>query len=221
MKDRVPAKPNRFAVYDDNHNFLRHEYHERADEPTEPGNPLNKSFFMPDTLATKLGLASATATVADGIGAAYSKAVVDARKKTVIYDAANTASQFVVDVSSIDFSNVTTIGIEIAGVNVTMSSGQAYVTLRDANSNGLMTSAMTAVLGDGSPTQGTNCLLTFEFGSSVCASRSASNYYASLTFTNMVRCVPLFSKGSIKKADVYIQGSFRSGMNGRTVIWYA
>lgn len=220
MKDRVPTYPGRVTLTPVAGQTNTYDM-VRADAPVEAGTPLNKANLMPDALATTLGLNPATATVAGGIGAAYSKAVADARKKTVIYDAANTASQFVVDVSSIDFSNVTTIGIEITGVNVTLSSGQAYVTLRDANSNGLMTSAMTAVLGDGSQTQATNCLLTFEFGPSVCASRSASNYYASLAFTNMVRCVPLFNKVNIKKADVYIQGSFRSGMNGRTVIWYA
>lgn len=41
--DRVPGKPNRYAVYDDEHNFLRFEYHERADEPVQEGNPINKA----------------------------------------------------------------------------------------------------------------------------------------------------------------------------------
>ena len=41
--DRAPTKPNRYAVYDDGHNFLRYEYHERADEPTQEGNPINKA----------------------------------------------------------------------------------------------------------------------------------------------------------------------------------
>ena len=56
MKDRVSAKPNRYAVYDDAHNFLRYEYHERADEPTQVGDPLNKANLLPDTVATSLGL---------------------------------------------------------------------------------------------------------------------------------------------------------------------
>lgn len=41
--DRLPTKPNRYAVYDDNHNFIRYEYHERADEPIVEGSPLNKA----------------------------------------------------------------------------------------------------------------------------------------------------------------------------------
>ena len=55
MLDRVPTKPSRYAVYDDNHNFLRHEYHERADEPTEVGTPLNKATFLKDTTAALYG----------------------------------------------------------------------------------------------------------------------------------------------------------------------
>lgn len=62
MKDRVPIKPNRFAVFDENHNFLRYEYHERADEPTEPGTAINKASLLSDTTAQTLGLTS-TATV--------------------------------------------------------------------------------------------------------------------------------------------------------------
>ena len=59
MKDRVPGKPNRYAVYDDNHNFLRYEYHERADEPTQTGDALNKANLLPDDVATALGLGPA------------------------------------------------------------------------------------------------------------------------------------------------------------------
>ena len=51
MVDRVPTKPNRYAVYDDAHNFIRYEYHERADEPTQEGTPLNKSTFFGDSTA--------------------------------------------------------------------------------------------------------------------------------------------------------------------------
>jgi hypothetical protein len=56
MRDRVPTKPNRYAVYDDNHNFVRYEYHERADEPTEPGTPLNKATLLTDATAALYGL---------------------------------------------------------------------------------------------------------------------------------------------------------------------
>ena len=56
MLDRVPTKPNRYAVYDENHNFIRYEYHERADEPTQVGDALNKANLLPDDVATALGL---------------------------------------------------------------------------------------------------------------------------------------------------------------------
>ena len=56
MVDRAPTKPNRYAVYDENHNFIRYEYHERADEPTQAGDALNKANLLPDTVATALGL---------------------------------------------------------------------------------------------------------------------------------------------------------------------
>ena len=56
MEDRIPTKPNRYAVYDDNHNFIRYEYHERADEPTQVGDALNKANLLPDAVATALGL---------------------------------------------------------------------------------------------------------------------------------------------------------------------
>ena len=56
MQDRVPTKPNRYAVYDDAHNFIRYEYHERADEPAQVGDALNKANLLPDDVATALGL---------------------------------------------------------------------------------------------------------------------------------------------------------------------
>ena len=56
MKDRIPVKPNRYAVYDDDHNFIRYEYHERADEPTQVGDALNKANLLPDDVAVALGL---------------------------------------------------------------------------------------------------------------------------------------------------------------------
>ena len=55
MQDRAPTKPNRYAVYDDAHNFLRYEYHERADEPTEEGTPLNKATLLKDSTAALYG----------------------------------------------------------------------------------------------------------------------------------------------------------------------
>jgi len=54
MRDRVSAKPNRYAVYDDSHNFIRYEYHERADEPTQEGTALSKANLLSDPTAGKL-----------------------------------------------------------------------------------------------------------------------------------------------------------------------
>lgn len=56
MQDRAPTKPNRYAVYDDAHNFLRYEYHERADEPTQVGDALNKATLLKDATAVTFGL---------------------------------------------------------------------------------------------------------------------------------------------------------------------
>ena len=52
MQDRIPTKPNRYAVYDDAHNFVRYEYHERADEPTQTGDALNKANLLPDDVVS-------------------------------------------------------------------------------------------------------------------------------------------------------------------------
>ena len=65
MRDRVPTKPNRYAVYDDNHNFVRYEYHERADEPTEAGTPLNKANLLSDTTAAAIESAFNTTLPSD------------------------------------------------------------------------------------------------------------------------------------------------------------
>ncbi|ODU56965.1 MAG: hypothetical protein ABT01_02970 [Clostridium sp. SCN 57-10] len=78
MKDRVPTRvlPNgaiRFGEYDENGNLLGYKYIRREDDPTEPGTPNNKATMMPDALATTLGLNPTTATVADGIGAAFNE----------------------------------------------------------------------------------------------------------------------------------------------------
>lgn len=58
--DRVPTKPNRYAVYDEDHNFLRYEYHERADEPVQAGNPFNKA--LQDEFLAASGTTSGTAS---------------------------------------------------------------------------------------------------------------------------------------------------------------
>lgn len=58
--DRVPTKPNRYAVYDENHNFLRYEHHERADEPVQIGNPFNKA--LQDEFLAASGTTAGTAS---------------------------------------------------------------------------------------------------------------------------------------------------------------
>ena len=58
--DRQPTKPNRYAVYDDNHNFIRYEYHERADEPTQAGNTINK--VLQDEFLAASGTTAGTST---------------------------------------------------------------------------------------------------------------------------------------------------------------
>lgn len=78
MTDRQPTKPNRYAVYDDAHNFLRYEYHERADAPTQEGDPLCKATLLPDDVAMALGL-TGSPQVANALsklsGAALRKAI--------------------------------------------------------------------------------------------------------------------------------------------------
>lgn len=70
MQDRAPTKPNRYAVYDDSHNFIRYEYHERADEPTQAGTALNKATLLKDTTATILGIPT-TSVPDDALVALY------------------------------------------------------------------------------------------------------------------------------------------------------
>ncbi len=58
MKNRVPVYPNRYAIYDESHNFLRYEYHERADAPAagDEGTVLDKGNILPDATCTLLGI---------------------------------------------------------------------------------------------------------------------------------------------------------------------
>jgi hypothetical protein len=65
MKDRVPTKPNRYAVYDDSHNLIGYQYHERADEPTEVGSALNKANLLPDDVCDTLGIDKVTSEPKD------------------------------------------------------------------------------------------------------------------------------------------------------------
>jgi hypothetical protein len=84
LVDRAPTKPNRYAVYDDAHNFLRYEYHERADEPTQVGDALNKANLLPDTVATAIGL-TGNPQVKDALGALQTLASSKARIDTGSY----------------------------------------------------------------------------------------------------------------------------------------
>lgn len=84
MQDRAPTKPNRYAVYDDDHNFLRYEYHERADEPTQEGTPLTKATLLSDTTAAQLGL-SGDPTVDDALGKLSAAALIQKSGGEPIY----------------------------------------------------------------------------------------------------------------------------------------
>lgn len=59
MKDRLPTQvlengAIRYAVYDETGAFLRYEYMLLADEPTEPGTPLNKATLLSDETAAEI-----------------------------------------------------------------------------------------------------------------------------------------------------------------------
>lgn len=213
MKDRVPAKPNRFAVYDDSHNFLRYEYHERADEPTEPGNPLNKAFFMPDTLATTLGLTPTTATVADGIGAV----LVKAKGRTILYDGAPTVVPFIVDVSSIDFTKVRRVVAEFYNVTTsTDTSKSATFAFRDQSGTSL---------SGGMPTkpalyQQSAAVSVFMFGEAVNTTYAMwrANVVISAGSGVLFWTDAAFNRALIKQ--IYVSGEISTSISGRrVVIW--
>lgn len=54
MKDRQPLKPGRIKITLDNGQVLMGVM-ERADEPVEPGHPINKNTFLKDSTAKMLG----------------------------------------------------------------------------------------------------------------------------------------------------------------------
>ncbi len=108
MKDRIPVKPNRYAVYDDDHNFIRYEYHERADEPTQVGDALNKANLLPDDVAVALGLdpannpqvKDALLKVKDASDLAETKAVIETGSYT------GTGTYGISNPTSFTFANV-------------------------------------------------------------------------------------------------------------------
>lgn len=68
MRDRIPTQvlengAIRYAVYDASGAFLRYEYMLPADEPTEPGTPLNKANLLSDATAQTIGLEQTDPTV--------------------------------------------------------------------------------------------------------------------------------------------------------------
>lgn len=109
MQDRIPTKPNRYAVYDDAHNFVRYEYHERADEPTQTGDALNKANLLPDALCTSLGIAT-TSLPKDALAALYALADSKAQIEFGSYEGTGTNS------TSITFSKPPKMVI-VAGAN--------------------------------------------------------------------------------------------------------
>ncbi len=70
MKDRVPQKPNRKRLTFEDDNSVRYAVVEQADEPVEPGTPLNKASLLKDSTAAFLGLTSDNPTVDEALRAA-------------------------------------------------------------------------------------------------------------------------------------------------------
>lgn len=64
MRDRVPQKPGRIALTDEQTGETRYYTMARADNPTEPGTPLNKASLLTDATCSALGLSN-TATPND------------------------------------------------------------------------------------------------------------------------------------------------------------
>lgn len=64
MRDRVPQKPGRIALTDEQTGETRYYTMTRADNPTEPGTPLNKASLLTDATCSALGLSN-TATPND------------------------------------------------------------------------------------------------------------------------------------------------------------
>lgn len=72
MTDRTPTQvlengAIRYAVYDEQGNFLRYEYMLPADEPTDDGTPLNKATMLTDETETLLFGNTADRTVNDAL----------------------------------------------------------------------------------------------------------------------------------------------------------
>ena len=97
--DRVPTKPNRYAVYDEEHNFLRYEYHERADEPVQAGNPFNKA-LQDDFLA------------ASGTTAGTASALTLAQPGFMLTDGATVRVKFHTNVGPVTSLNIQNTGIK-------------------------------------------------------------------------------------------------------------
>lgn len=72
MQDRISTQvlengAIRYAIYDEQGNFLRYEYILAADDPVQEGTPLNKKTFLQDVTASLIGLEEADPTVDDAL----------------------------------------------------------------------------------------------------------------------------------------------------------
>lgn len=56
MQDRTPTKPNRVLIRPEDGSPAFYATMTRADEPTQPGDPLNKTTFLKDATAALFGL---------------------------------------------------------------------------------------------------------------------------------------------------------------------
>lgn len=73
MRNRIPTQildngAIRYAVYDENGTLLRYEYMLPADEPTDPGTPLNKGTLLSDDVEALIWGAAADRTPNDAFG---------------------------------------------------------------------------------------------------------------------------------------------------------
>lgn len=73
MRDRIPTQvldngAIRYAVYDEQGNFLRYEYMLAADEPTDEGTPLNKANLLSDDTSEEIFEDTEDHTVNEALG---------------------------------------------------------------------------------------------------------------------------------------------------------
>lgn len=131
MKDRVPTYPGRVTLTPVPGQTNTYDM-VRADEPTEPGMPLNKANLLSDTTASALGLDPENdPTVNEAFAALPTKQYVDASAQYVkLKDITTTANatQINVDVSDIGWSEYAYVDI-YAKLSKAASATQPYLAM--------------------------------------------------------------------------------------------